>query len=108
MIDAVLKTNEHGDYVGFEVKGHSGSNVRGRDIVCAAVSSIVQTVLIGIDEVVGVKDTYIINDGYINCSIPSGLSDTQNVQIQTLIKTMHLGLSSIAEQYHNFVRIKED
>ena len=108
MINAVLKTNEHGDYIGFEVKGHSGSNVRGRDIVCAAVSSIVQTVLIGIDEVVGVKDTYIVDDGYIKCSIPSGLSEAQNFQIQTLIKTMHLGLGSIAEQYHNFVRIKED
>ena len=108
MINAVLNTNEHGDYIGFEVKGHSGSNVRGRDIVCAAVSSIVQTVLIGIDEVVGVKDTYIIDDGYIKCSIPSDLSEAQNFQIQTLIKTMHLGLGSIAEQYHNFVRIKED
>ena len=108
MINAVLKTNEHGDYIGFEVKGHSGSNVRGRDIVCAAVSSIVQTVLIGIDEVVGVKDTYIIDDGYIKCSIPNDLSEAQSLQIQTLIKTMHLGLGSIAEQYHNFVRIKED
>ena len=108
MINAVLNTNEHGDYIGFEVKGHSGSNVRGRDIVCAAVSSIVQTVLIGIDEVVGVKDTYIIDDGYIKCSIPNDLSEAQSLQIQTLIKTMHLGLGSIAEQYHNFVRIKED
>ena len=108
MINAVLKTNEHGDYIGFEVKGHSGSNVSGRDIVCAAVSSIVQTVLIGIDEVVGVKDTYIIDDGYIKCSIPNDLSEAQSLQIQTLIKTMHLGLGSIAEQYHNFVRIKED
>lgn len=108
MIKAVLKTNGSGVYQGFEVSGHSGSNERGKDIICAAVSSIVQATLIGIEEVAGINDTYRIDDGYVKCDIPSDISEKQSLQVQTLIATMHLGLKSIAMQYHNFVRIKED
>ena len=42
----VLK--KHGRLVGFEAKGHSGYAEAGEDIVCAAVSAVMQTAVIGI------------------------------------------------------------
>lgn len=37
---------------GFKVYGHSGYDISGRDIVCAAVSSITQSVIIGLNKVI--------------------------------------------------------
>ncbi len=108
MITAILKSDSSGNYSGFEVKGHSGSAPRGKDIVCAAVSAIVQAALIGLDEVADVKDTYTVSDGYIKCTLPKNLCEDKAVRVQTIVKTMHLGVLSIAEQYQDFVRIKED
>lgn len=108
MINAVLKITKDGLYSGFEVKGHAGKAPYGKDIVCAAVSTAVQMALIGIDEVAGVKDTYIINDAYIKCDIPQNLSDKQSDRVQTLVSAMHLCIKSIEEQYQDFVRVKED
>ncbi|MBP3348654.1 MAG: ribosomal-processing cysteine protease Prp [Clostridia bacterium] len=107
MINAVLKTSAAGFAVGFEVKGHSGSAPRGRDIVCAAVSSITQTALIGLDEVAGIKGTYVIKDADIECNLPKDLTDEEQHTAHTIIMTMWLGLESIAEQYQEFVRLKE-
>lgn len=108
MINAVLKITENGLYSGFEVKGHAGKAPHGKDIVCAAVSTAVQMALIGIDEVAGVKNTYVIKDAYIKCDIPQNLSSEQSVCVQSLVSAMHLCIKSIAEQYQDFVRIKED
>ena len=41
MIKVVIKRDESTDKItSIEVKGHSGKDVRGKDLVCAAVSSI--------------------------------------------------------------------
>ena len=108
MIVAVLDITENGTYTGFTVKGHSGSAPKGKDIVCAAVSAIVQTALIGIDEVADIHDAYSISDGFIKCVLPENADAEGFSKAQTIIRVMHLGLQSIAQQYHDFVRIKED
>lgn len=108
MINAVLKITKDGLYSGFEVKGHAGKAPYGKDIVCAAVSTAVQMALIGIDEVAGVKNTYVIRDAYIKCDIPQNLSDEQSLRVQALVSAMHLCIKSIEEQYQDFVQVKED
>ena len=108
MITATLKSTADGYYKGFTVKGHSGSAPAGKDIICAAVSAIVQTALIGLDEVALIKNSYEISDGYIKCILPENVNDKSFDKAQTIIRVMHLGLISIAEQYHDFVRINEE
>lgn len=106
MISAVLELNGDGSFKGFVVKGHSGSAPKGRDVVCAAVSAIVQTALIGLDEVADIKNTYEISDGYVKCDLPQVMNKDSLDKAQTIITTMWLGLTSIAQQYPDFVRIK--
>ena len=108
MITATLKFADKDRYKGFAVEGHSGSAPKGRDIVCAAVSAIVQTALIGLDEEAHMNGTYSISDGFVNCSLPQNTDDDGYCKAQTIIRVMHLGLISIAQQYHDFVRIKEE
>ncbi len=107
MISAVL-VRSGGKWHGFTVKGHSGSAPKGKDIICAAVSSIVQTALIGLDEVAGVKNSYEISDGFVKCELPAGLDEEAFYKASVILDVMSLGIKSIAEQYSDFVRIKED
>ncbi len=108
MIRAVLELTNEGNFIGFTVKGHSGSAPAGKDIICAAVSAIVQTALIGLDEVADVRDTYEISDGLVRCRLPENMDKKSFDAVQIIINVMWLGLKSIAEEYPDFVRIKED
>lgn len=108
MITATLRLDETGHYKGFRVCGHSGSAPAGKDIICAAVSAIVQTALIGLDEVALIKNSYELSDGYIKCILPEAVDKKSFDTAQTIISVMHLGLMSIEEQYHEFVRINEE
>ena len=51
-------TKKDGSIVGVVCDGHTGYGVEGEDIVCAALSSIVQTALLGLLTVVGVNVRY--------------------------------------------------
>ena len=70
MIRAVIYRDPLENIVGFEVSGHSGYSERGKDIVCAAVSAIVQTAVIGLTEVLGIKVDYRQKAGEARCIIP--------------------------------------
>ena len=48
MIRISVVRDRRGDIVGWSVSGHSGFAPRGEDIVCAGVSAIVQTTLLGL------------------------------------------------------------
>ncbi len=105
MIVLTLKLTESGNYAGFTVKGHSGSAPRGKDIICAAVSAITQSALIGLDEVANIPNTYTISDGFIKCELPDNIDEAKAQKAQVILQTMHLGVQSIREQYPEFVRI---
>lgn len=47
---------QDGTLTGIESKGHSGYAQRGSDIVCAAVSTLMQSLVLGLEEVAGVRD----------------------------------------------------
>lgn len=108
MITATLRLDAEGHYKSFKVRGHSGSAPAGKDIICAAVSAIVQTALIGLDEVALIKNSYTVSDGLVNCILPDNINEASFDTAQTIISVMYLGLASIAEQYHDFVRINEE
>ena len=108
MISVRLKKSPEGTVRGFCVTGHAGQAPRGEDIVCAGVSAVVQTALIGLDEVADVCGTYTIDEGGIQCTLPEEMTQATAFCVQTILKTMALGLVSIAEQYPEYVRIKEE
>lgn len=106
MIRAVLKLDCNGNFTGFTVKGHSGSAPKGKDIICAAVSGIVQTALIGLDEVAGIKNTYTVDDGLVICELPKDVDKKDLEKATVILQTMQLGLLSIADQFPDFVLVK--
>lgn len=74
-----LKSNDkgqdskhNGSIVSVECDGHTGYGVEGEDIVCSALSSIVQTAALGLMQVAGIDLDYEVReeDGYLKFTLP--------------------------------------
>jgi len=96
---------------GFKVYGHSGYDISGRDIVCAAVSSITQSVIIGLNKVICDNFCYCVDKKkplvYVNISDYKE-SDIEKAQI--LLNTFKYTLRELVNEYRNYIKIemKED
>ena len=98
--------NNHINYV--EVKGHANySNSENGDIVCASVSSVVQTALLGLLNVVKLDIPFKRSNGYLSFEIPSDLTKEQYIMIDAILNTMVEGLKDIQESFKKFVKMEE-
>jgi len=84
---------------GFNVDGHAGFADAGKDIVCAAVSAVIQTTMLGIKEYTEVN--YNRSPDFFNIKI-----DEKNRATDILINTMFKGLSKISDLYPEHVQVK--
>ncbi|HWI54486.1 MAG TPA: ribosomal-processing cysteine protease Prp [Desulfobacteria bacterium] len=92
---------------GFSVKGHAGYRPPGEDIVCAAVSMLAQTTLLGLNRYAGEGLSYDIVDNpvLLKCSLTGGLSELQEVQCQAILETMVEGLKNLQKNYSGYVKV---
>lgn len=96
------------DYIkGFEVKGHTGYGARGQDIVCAAISVLSQTAVIGLEHFLTDKPQVVIDEGYLKCFLPASLSDEEREQAQVILQTVLLGLESTKASYNQYISINK-
>lgn len=91
----------------FEIKGHSGYAEEGRDLVCAAVSAVSQTALLGLLKVCGINVNYEVRDGYLKAVLPEGISEDKRQKAEVILLTMREGLKDIADGYPRFVKLEE-
>ena len=89
--------------VGFEVAGHSGTAEHGQDIVCAGVSSLAQTALLGLGEHLHRDMDYSVASGKLKMQL-KGAPDELT---EAILQTMLLGLMEIAKLSPEGVRIQE-
>ncbi|ABR48461.1 protein of unknown function DUF464 [Alkaliphilus metalliredigens QYMF] len=105
MIHIRVNRNKKNDISTFEVKGHANSAHYGEDVVCAAISVLSQTTVLGLHDIVGINVEYKIQDGYLFCKMPEQLSDNEKVKSDVLIETMLLGIANIKETYPSYIEI---
>ena len=106
MIRIVL-TKENDEIKKVEIKGHAGYAKYGKDIVCSAVSSIACTALLGLIEFSSREIEYVKEDGYLRFLIPEVQSAEEKLKINTILRTMELGLRDVQEGYKAFVKMEE-
>lgn len=82
------------------VLGHSGYAPNGKDIVCAAVSTLVCTLVNSLDALARDKIEYRISDG-TGIIRYGDLSEAGKL----LVDSFFIGISAISEQYPEHVRI---
>ena len=103
---SVKKVN--GRIVEIECDGHTGYGVQGEDIVCAAVSSIVQTAVLGILSVAGVNANYEVNEerGYLKLTLPKNMTPSQAHDSEVILRTLMCGIADLHEGYSDFVELE--
>jgi len=107
VINVLIQIDAQGNTTRFDVKGHAGYDDPGKDIVCAAVSAIVQTTVIGLTEVIGLEIDYSQKNGNASCVIPDNILPDQKREAEILLRTMVCGLKSIQSGYSEFISVRE-
>lgn len=102
MIKIIIKTDED-KIIGYNVFGHANFAPKGKDIVCSAVSSITQTALLGLKELLK-KDIEFEQDislGFLKVMINNPDKDSD-----LIIRTMALALERLEKIYPQNISVK--
>ena len=96
MISVVI-TKHNNEYIGFTLDGHAGYADFGKDIVCAAVSTLVINTINSIERFTddAFSTEFHEERGFISTNFSETLSD----KAKLLIDSMLLGLDEIQKQY---------
>ena len=106
MIRTVLYRNAAKQLTGYSAKGHSGYAEEGSDIICAAVSILGATCVNSLESVAGVIPVITANDdGILEFHLPDGLDELPMHDAQVLLGALKQGLSDLAEQFPQYVRL---
>ena len=104
----VTITKQNNKIVTVECDGHTNYGERGEDIVCAALSSVVQTALLGLLVVAGVNVDINRDDeqGYLKFSLPKTLSEQESEKCETILQTMLCGVSDLNTGFSDFIELE--
>ncbi|MCF7934829.1 MAG: ribosomal-processing cysteine protease Prp [Synergistales bacterium] len=84
--------------------GHAGYGTHGTDIVCSAVSALMQCLLVGLDDVAGVSPSVIWNREKETMDISWNPGEEA---VGLLTESIGLSLKNIALTYGEYISIKE-
>ncbi|MBE5741045.1 MAG: ribosomal-processing cysteine protease Prp [Clostridiales bacterium] len=103
---SIEKINQN--IVTIEAKGHSGYADAGSDIICSAVSTLLQSLANGLTEVVEISSEIIIDEDEPHLYIH--LQDSDDVKMskaQILMQTTYISLKDLADSYAKYIKLKE-
>ena len=91
--------------LGVESRGHSGSGCKGEDVVCAAVSTLIHALFLGLRDVakVAVEREADASVPFISVKWPKETASKVNLLTETVV----LSLREIASRYAGHVSISE-
>ncbi len=100
-------TRKDGSIIYVKAFGHAEYSKSGDDIVCAALSSIIQTAVLGLCKVAKIDCKYCINDisGCLELEIPElGKEDRHNADL--ILETMLCGIADLHEGYSRYIKLE--
>ncbi|MBP2625984.1 MAG: hypothetical protein H6Q68_695 [Firmicutes bacterium] len=103
MIKIEIVRNSDQAMVGFSVTGHANTAPHGQDIVCAGISALTQTAVLGLDRQLKKKIHLKIASG----NLKMNLLDKPDALTNAVLETMLIGLTEIGNLNPQSVRILE-
>lgn len=90
-----------------ECDGHTDYGAEGEDIVCAALSSIVQTAVLGLMQVAGIQVhlQWNADKGYLRLQLPP-LDEQVRHDADMILETMLCGIADLYEGYSDFIELE--
>lgn len=107
MTDITVKRN-NGSIVEVVAEGHTGYGEAGEDIVCAAVSTLLQSALLGLLQVVGINVKFSVDEekGSLRFTLPSVLSSEERHDADIVLNTMLCGIKDIYTEYSDYINLE--
>lgn len=95
-------------FVKVECDGHTDYGVKGEDIVCAALSSIVQTAALGLLQAAGINAVLKKQSkrGYFSITLPARLTPAERHDADIILNTLYLGVSDLYSEYSDFIEME--
>ena len=90
---------ERGTPVGFELTGHADAGAYGEDIVCAGISAITETALLGVTDVLKLDAAWARQEGHLRCELSRETSPEDMAKAAIVFNTMIAGLTSLQRAY---------
>ena len=94
----------------FEVEcdGHTNYGEKGEDIVCASLSSIVQTAVLGLLMVALLEIDMKRDDemGYLRFTLPEKMTKEQSLQASAILDTMFCGIADLNESFSDYIELE--
>lgn len=106
MISVELRRAAAG-WSGFRIEGHAGYAESGSDIVCAAVTALAETALLGLERVARIKPLVERRHGFLSCRLPRSAAPRSAEAARIILDTMALGLRDIERDYAGRIRVSE-
>ncbi|SDF25390.1 hypothetical protein SAMN04488542_10812 [Fontibacillus panacisegetis] len=105
IIVSILRHSDN-TIAGFEVSGHAGYAKPGEDIVCAGVSAVTVGTVNSIEALTGVVMDSEMKHGFLNANLPSHVEPKAIEQVQLLLASMVVMLTSIEGSYGKYIKIQ--
>jgi uncharacterized protein YsxB (DUF464 family) len=106
MLEVTVKHSASGIF-SVATYGHAQYAEQGFDIVCAAVSTLMQALIVGLEDVLGIKDVKLVNVRDPDASFMSVEWRTSLDRTQQLATTIFLSLKGVEKSYPDFVMVNE-
>lgn len=96
------------NFVGFECSGHTGYDEYGKDILCATISGITQSVVLGLTKVLKLEIELKRNDkkGYLKVELPKDIKSNDLQQAQVLLSTLYESIRDLNLGYSSYISME--
>lgn len=107
MTDITIK-KKNNSVVEVTASGHTGYGESGEDIVCAGVSTLIQSALLGLLQVVRINVKYKVDEqnGTLRFTLPEELSDEERHDADIVLDTMLCGLRDFYTEYSDYINLE--
>ncbi len=105
MLEVTFYRDERDRVSGVSARGHADYEDHGKDIVCAAVSAVLQAAHLGLSSYAGAKVSARQVPGEMELSWPKDEGDRESVR--AIVATAELAVEQIARRFPKNVRLKQ-
>ena len=99
---------KNGKIIKVSCDGHTDYGEEGEDIVCAALSSVVQTAVLGLMQVARLDVGYKVNarEGLLELTVPNQMDETERNNADMILETMFLGIADLNSEYGKYIKLE--
>ena len=94
--------------VGFECSGHTGYEEYGKDVLCATISGITQSAILGLTKVLGINVKFERNEkvGLLKVELPKVISEDKMQKAQVILNTVYVSIQDLTLGYSSYISME--